>query len=135
MNRLSYDACAYNKALGESVAPLDYILDPVKFEHCDRCRVELGLVGGTAVSHINGNMVDLENDLRGANRPNTHCPAYKHLPRNDNIVQGKEYIKPICHPPVNVQLEHMQSCQFQDFPGVPKPPVTPPFVCPPKKEW
>ena len=130
MNRLIYDKCAYSKALGESVAPLDYLLDPVKFEHCDKCRIELGLVGGTAVSHINGNMVDLENDLRGQNRPNTHCPDFKFLPRADGIVQGKEYVKPVQHPAVDVRLKHLRPCQMQDYPEVPMPPAPRPFVCP-----
>ena len=130
MNRLTYDACAYSKALGESVAPLDYMLDPVKFEHCNRCRVELGLVGGTAVSHVNGNLVDLENDLRGANRPNTHCPTYKYVPSQEQWLQGKEYVKPVCHPKIDTSVTHMPACQFQDFPEVPAPPVAAPFVCP-----
>jgi hypothetical protein len=132
MNRLSYDACAYTKALGESVAPLDYMLDPIKYEHCSPCRPELGIVGGTAVSHINGNMVDLENDLRGGNRPNTHCPSYKYVPAElqGGRVQGKEYIKPVCHPVVDTTPLHLRSCQFQDFPAVPLPPVATPFSCP-----
>ena len=128
MNRLTYDSCAYQKALGESVAPLDYMLDPVKFEHCQQCRVDVGVVGGTAVSHINGNLVDLENDLRGGNRPNTHCPSFKFTP--GPVVQGKEYIKPVCHPKVDTTMTHLQQCQFQQFPTVPAVPVSKPFTCP-----
>ena len=133
MNRLIYDACAYSKALGESVAPIDYMLDPIKFEHCDRCRVDVGIVGGTAVTHINGNLVDLENDLRGANRPNTHCPSFKFTPPppGTHTLQGKEYIKPVCHPVIDASLtHHLPVCQFQDFPKVPQPPPSVPFVCP-----
>lgn len=130
MNRLTYDTCAYNKALGESVAPLDYILDPVKYEHCDKCRIELGVVGGTAVSHVTGNLVDLENNLFGIDRPNTHCPTYKHLPRADAVVQGKEYIKPVAHPSVSTVPRHLQPCQMHDFPEVPLPPAAKPFACP-----
>ena len=130
MNRLRYDSCAYTKALGQSVAPLDYVLDPVKYEHCNKCRIELGVVGGTAVSHVSGNLVDLENNLLGIDRPNTHCPSFKHLPRSDSRVQGKEYIKPVCHPPVDTTPKHLRACQMHDFPGVPQPPVAKPFVCP-----
>jgi hypothetical protein len=131
MNRLTYDTCAYSKALGESVAPLDYLLDPIKYEHCDKCRIELGVVGGVAVSHVRGNLVDLENNLMGIDRPNTHCPAYKHLPRADNAVQGKEYIKPVCHPRVDTSMKHLRSCQMHDFPAVPLPPPSRHFTCPP----
>jgi hypothetical protein len=129
MNRLIYDSCAYSKALGESVAPLDYLLDPVKYEHCNKCRIELGVVGGTAVSHISGNMVDLENNLLGIDRPNTHCPSYKYTP-GKQAVQGKEYIKPVCHPKVDTALKHLKPCQMQDYPEVPLPPPMKPFVCP-----
>lgn len=130
MNRLTYDICSYNKSLGESVAPLDYLLDISQFEHCDKCRVELGLIGGTSVSHIQGNMVDLENDLRGQNRPNTRCPSFKFLP-SDTTVQGKEYIKPVCHPKLSIaNFDHMRSCQFHDFPPTPCPPKDAPvFTC------
>ena len=36
------------------------MLNPIKFENCNKCRMELGIVGGTAASHIQGNIVDLE---------------------------------------------------------------------------
>ena len=132
MNRLAYDACAYSKSLGESVAPLDYMLDPVKYEHCDKCRIELGLVGGTAVSHVTGNLVDLENNLFGIDRPNTHCPTYKFLPPQGDYVQGNEYVKPVEHPQVDTSLRHLRSCQMHDYPAVPQPPVAPQFSCPPR---
>ena len=73
-NRLIYDTCAYSTKMNESVGPLQYILNPMKYENCKKCRHELGLVGGTAVSHIKGNLVDLENDLRGATRVSSLCP-------------------------------------------------------------
>jgi hypothetical protein len=129
MNRLAYDTCAYSKALGESVAPLDYMLDVVKYEHCDKCRIELGVVGGTAVSHVKGNLVDLENNLFGIDRPNTHCPDYKFVPSSASYVQGKEYVKPVCHPKVDTTPAHMRPCQMHDFPAVPLPVAAPKFVC------
>jgi hypothetical protein len=129
MNRLSYDACAYNKALGESVAPLEYVLDPVRYEHCHRCRVDLGVVGGTAVSHISGSLVDLENNLLGIDRPNTHCPAYKHAPSATNTVQGREYVKPVLHPAVDTTPVHLPACQMHGFPGAPLPPAPAPYRC------
>jgi hypothetical protein len=129
MNRLSWDQCAYSKAVAESVAPVDYMLDPVKFEHCDKCRNELGLVGGTAVSHIAGNLVDLENNLFGIDRPSTKCPNFMYLPRNDLTLQGMEYIKPVCHPKIDTSLHHLKSCQINDYPSIPYPHHTPAFKC------
>lgn len=124
MNRLIYDSCSYNSDLKQSVAPLSYILDPIRFENCQKCRPELGLVGGTAVSHINGNLVDLENDLRGQTRPVTKCPAYKYMPPQGNILQSKEYIKPVVHPDIDTSMRHLRPCQMQQYVAVP---ANPPF--------
>ena len=40
-------------------------------------RMDLGVIGGTAVSHIRGNLVDLETDLRGTTRKASLCPSQK----------------------------------------------------------
>ena len=63
MNELIYDNCEYNTKLSESVGPLEYMLDPMQYENCNKCRIELGIVGGNNVSHVKGNLVDLESDL------------------------------------------------------------------------
>ena len=64
-NRLIYDTCAYKAEITQSSNTLNYVLDPMKYENCKKCRMELGIVGGNEVSQIKGNLVDLENDLRG----------------------------------------------------------------------
>ena len=68
-NRLIYDTCAYKKRLLESTGPLNYSMYTGKYENCAKCRVEFGTVGGNGVSLFNGNLVDLESDLRGQTRP------------------------------------------------------------------
>lgn len=120
-NRLMYDTCEYKQRLQESVSSIDFLLDPVKYEHKNRCRMELGLVGGTNVSHVKGNLVDLENDLRGQNRPATNCAEYKYIPSNDGFVQGKEYIKPVDHPKVDTTMQHLPTCQMIDYKSIPRP--------------
>jgi len=40
----------------------------------------LGVVGGNEVSIIQGNMVDLESDLRGIHFPHTFCPSRQYQP-------------------------------------------------------
>lgn len=132
MNRLIYDSCSYNTELQQSVAPLSYILDPVRFENCQKCRPELGVVGGTAVSHINGNLVDLENDLRGQTRPVTKCPSYKYTPPQGNLLQSKEYIKPVVHPDIDISMKHLRPCQMQQYPSVPANPPFEMYRCPPQ---
>jgi hypothetical protein len=101
----------------------------VKYEHCQKCRHELGLVGGTNVGVPKGNMVDLENELFGINRPNTQCPSYKFMPRDDGMVQGKEYIKPVNHPLVDANMQQLRPCQMIDYRAVPHPPAMNLFSC------
>jgi hypothetical protein len=120
-NRLMYDTCEYKQRLQESVSSIDFLLDPVKYEHQNRCRMELGLVGGTNVSHVKGNLVDLENDLRGQNRPATNCAEYKFIPSEEDYVQGKEYIKPVNHPKVDTTMQHLPTCQMIDYKSIQRP--------------
>lgn len=120
---LKYDACSYQTNLAGQSTALSYVMDPARFEHCNTCMHGFGIVGGTAVGHIHGNMVDLENDLRGANRPNTHCPAYKYLPTDGSYVQGKEYIKPVKHPRVDTRATQLPVCQMIDYAPVPQEPA------------
>lgn len=117
--RVHTDTCNYKQSLAENVNYLTHTFDPIKFERCDKCRPELGIVGGTAVGVPRGNMVDIENNLFGIDRPATRCPAYKYLPTSDNYVQGREYIKPVCHPKVDTTMKQLPSCQLFDLP----PPV------------
>eukprot|EP00798_Chlamydomonas_sp_ICE-L_P017316 gene17316-23625_t len=120
--------------LGESTAPVEYLLDLSAHEHCDKCRVDIGIVGGTNVSHVNGTLVDIENDLKGINRPSTKCPGFNFLPTADGSIQGKEYIKPVCHPRIDMSSHnHLPVCQFTRYPEhVQSAPPTPvQFTCPP----
>jgi hypothetical protein len=120
-NRLLYDPCEYTQKLHESVSSANFVLDPVKYEHVNKCRHEFGLLGGTNVSHVAGNLVDLENDLRGQTRPMTKCSGYKYTgPSPDGaFVPGKEYIKPVVHPKIDTSLRHLPSCQMIHYQHVP----------------
>jgi len=120
-NRLIYDTCAYSKRIGESVGPLAYQLNPMKYENCKKCRHELGIVGGTAVSHIKGNLVDLENDLRGATRANSLCPSNKFVPGNNNkiVLEGKQCGK---GREIDTNMVHLPSCQMIRYKPTPLPP-------------
>ena len=129
MNRTIYDSCAYQQTLSQSVAPISYVMDPIKYEHNSKCRMELGIVGGTAVSHVTGNMIDLENDLRGANRPATQCPTYMYIPGDGKTVQGKEYIKPVQHPVIDTTMNHLPSCQMIAYGSVPTVPMQDSYQC------
>ncbi len=115
MNRLSDDLCTYRKALDQSVSELEFLLDPRKFEHCRRARMQSGIVGGTAVSHILGaDLVDVESELFGVSRVATRCPALLYDPRR--------------HGPSN-RMEHLPPAQIHHVSKVPIAVWVPPQRC------
>lgn len=111
-NRLSYDECSYKHVLKQNTSQLEYTLDPIAYEHTEKCRMEFGIVGGNNVSQIKGNLVDLENELRGQRHPVTKCSQFKYLPSENNIIHSKEYIKPVEHPNIDTNKLHLDSCQL-----------------------
>lgn len=131
-NRLIYDNCSYEHRLNESVGPLAYILDPSRYEHCGKCRFELGLVGGNNVSHIKGNLVDLETELRGQTRLASKCPTLKYqmpCPSGkdlNNCKYDKIYIRGSPKNKARVidtSMLHLPSCQMHRYRPTPLPPA------------
>lgn len=116
-NRLSYDDCSYKASLKQSVSPVNYTLDSSMYEHENKCRMELGIIGGTNVSHNKSALVDIENELRGQVFPATRCPEFKYDPTKPG---NKEYIKCSSHKPISDSKEHLKSCQMFSFPSVPR---------------
>ena len=137
-NRLKYDTCAYKKRLDQSVGPLSYVLNPMKYENCNKCRMELGIVGGNNVSQIKGNLVDLENDLRGQTRPASLCPDKHYQPNCPDSI-GDD-----CQPSqiniasgtcgksrtIDTRLVHLPPCQMIRYKPVPLPPPMNIETCP-----
>ena len=64
----------------QSAGMFAYTQLPQKFENPNKCRNELGLVGGTEVTNISGNLVDLESDLFGITRVQSKCIARQYQP-------------------------------------------------------
>lgn len=124
-NHLGMDHCTYKRNLKENVSILGYVLSPFRYEHSEKCRHELGLVGGTAVSHVRGNMVDLESDLRGQTRFLTKCVAHQHQP----MEPGKSEIKNDKTAPIDTTKLHLPACQMISYKGVPLPPPMNRPVC------
>ena len=128
-NRLIYDTCAYKHDLVQSVGPLEYMLNPIKFENTNKCRMELGLLGGTAVSHVKGNLVDLETDLRGQTRRTSKCPSklYQNpCPQGDinNCNPGTIQIPGDASQTertIDTQMLHLPSCQMIRYKPTPLP--------------
>ena len=128
-NRLIYDTCAYKHNLTQSVGPLQYVLNQIKFENSSKCRMELGVVGGTAVSHVKGNLVDLETDLRGQTRRSTKCPSrlYQNpCPKGDinNCKPGAIHIRgdpSQTERTIDTTMLHLPACQMMRFRPTPLP--------------
>ena len=117
-NRLSYDACAYEKNLLQSTSPLDYMLYNGKYENSSKCRYEFGVVGGNGVSLFDGNLVDLESDLRGQTRQASLCPSKFYSPECKNCNNhgnGLPCSSNECKP----KMMHQPSCQMQYYPKTP----------------
>ena len=97
---------------------LSYIFDPIKYEHQKTCMHELGLVGGTNVSEISGNRVDLESDLRGQTRKSSNCSNTKFLSGEPIKIISNETNK---ERTINTELNHLPHCQFIKYETVPTP--------------
>lgn len=115
-NRTIYDTCAYNQNLQESVSTLSYVLSPFRYEHKDKCRHQLGFIGGTAVSHIKGNLVDLDSELRGQTRIISKCGSNQYVPTDDGIIKNDKT------EPIDTNMLHLPACQSIMYREVPLPP-------------
>jgi hypothetical protein len=114
---MTYDHCTYNRNLKENVSILSYVLSPYRYEHEAKTRHRLGLIGGTAVSHIEGNLVDLESDLRGQTRYISKCEGsmYQPVQPGQPIINDKT-------PPISTIMKHLPTSQMISYKSVPMPP-------------
>lgn len=116
-NRSTYDPATYSRHLRENVSVLSYVLNEDRYENVSKHRHELGLVGGAAVSHIKGNLVDLESELRGQTRLLTQCAAKQARP-----LEAGAPIKNDKTPPIATDKVHLRPCQMISYRAVPLPP-------------
>jgi hypothetical protein len=114
----------------QSSGMFSYTQIPQKFENPNKCRNALGLVGGSEVSNIGGNMVDLESDLFGITRVQSKCIARQYQPAC--ALGGPECADT---PPsfsfrdkstgvvstVDTTPRNLPTCQFVTYPGVGTP--------------
>ena len=136
-NRLSYDTCAYKHSLAESVGTLGWVLDPARFENCNKCRIEFGVVGGTNVSHAKGNLVDLETELRGTTRLQSKCPTLKYqnpCPNGEMTTCQPQEVVIIANPSnsgrvIDLTPQHLSSCQMMKYRPISIPLAMEPVKC------
>jgi hypothetical protein len=115
-NRTKYDTCSYKQNLQGNVSTLSYLMSPMFYEHKDKCRHQFGLVGGTSVSHIKGNLVDLDSELRGQTRYISKCGGNLYVPTDDGIIKNDKT------QPIDTGKLHLPSCQTIMYRSVPLPP-------------
>ena len=111
----------------QSAGIFAYTQIPLKFENPNKCRNTLGLVGGSEVSNISGNMVDLESDLLNITRAQTKCIAGQYLPACPLGGPGCPDTPPSFsirdkstgeYRTVETAPRHLPSCQLTTLPGV-----------------
>jgi hypothetical protein len=73
--RPEYDPCAYAKELSESTGPYAYQMYDGKYEHCEKC------VYDEYTRPFDGEIVDVESELRNQTRVYTRCPTRKYNPK------------------------------------------------------
>jgi len=115
-NRTIYDDCTYKVNLKSNVDTLGYILSPCRFENNNKCFHQLGFVGGTAVSHIKGNLVDLDSELRGQTRIISKCPTSLYTPNDGDFITNDKT------EPIEKTKLHLPSCQSIMYRSVPLSP-------------
>jgi len=123
-NHLNTDSCTYKRILKENVSMLSYVMSPIRYEHQEKCRHELGLLGGTGVSHISGNLVDLESELRGQTRYLTKCVTHQYTP-----LKVGEPIKNDKTEPIDTTPLHLPGCQMISYKRIPIPQAETPKSC------
>jgi hypothetical protein len=114
----------------QSAGMFAYTQLPQKFENPNKCRNELGLVGGTEVTNISGNLVDLESDLFGITRVQSKCIARQYQPACPLGGQGCPDTPPSFSfrekatgavQTVNTTPRNLPACQNATLPGVGTP--------------
>lgn len=109
-NRLTYDNCHLKKEIHENNSILGLIIDKTKFEHENKCRHDLGLVGGSGVSDIRGNVIDAESELWGITRNLSKCSSNSIKPFNEEYIIMNDKTHPI-----NTRKLDLPSCQMINY--------------------
>lgn len=126
----------------QSAGMFAYTQLPQKFENPNKCRNELGLVGGTEVSNISGNLVDLESDLLGITRVQSKCVARQYQPACPLGGEGCPDMPPSFSftekatgkvRKVSTKTYDLPSCQNVTLPGVGSPAVMKSGTCYPMR--
>lgn len=94
--------------------PQTYVENKFAYVSKTPARHVLGLVGGNEVSLPQGNMVDVESDLRRLNIPLTYCPArqYQPPPADQTSILRKNVKSNLT---INVRPRHLPAIQMWPY--------------------
>lgn len=125
-NRLRYDTCATKAELRDNVSIFSHTVDINRFTHSDPCYNDRGVIAGNTTSTVGsqpvpetvhqawGEMIAVENDLRGQTRPVSNCPGYDYLPKKGTI-SSKTMYRPR-QPDIQTDRKSaLGSCQMIDY--------------------
>eukprot|EP00873_Tetraselmis_striata_P043811 jgi/Tetstr1/464075/TSEL_008880.t1 len=125
-NRLRYDTCATKTELRDNVSIFSHTVDINRFTHSDPCQHDRGVVAGNTTSTVGaqpvpdavhtawGEMIAVENDLRGQTRPVSRCPGYDYIPKKGVISSKTMYRNP--QPDIRTDNKSdLASCQMIDY--------------------
>ena len=94
--------------------PQTYVENKFAYVSKTPARHVLGLVGGNEVSLPEGNMVDVESDLRRLNIPLTYCPARQYQPPPaDQASILRKNVK--TNQTINVRPRHLPAIQMWPY--------------------
>lgn len=100
--------------------PQHYVFSVTEYLSPEPKRHILGIVGGNEVSLPEGNIVDVESDLRGITIPNTFCPWRQYQPPNKNATEiVRDNLKTKLT--INTTPQHLPAYQMWAYPGMPTP--------------
>jgi hypothetical protein len=114
-NRSYYDTCSHQIQQSNNVSILGHILNKDIHEHTKKCRHQLGWLGGNNVSHITGNLVDLESDLVGITRNISKCCNNAYVPSKDGKIYNDKTT------PIDTTPRHQPHCQAIAYQKIPLP--------------
>ena len=125
--RLNMDSCAYRNKLAQEVGEFGYSIDPIKFDHPHKTRVNFGIVAGNEVSIIKGSLIDLESDLKGQTRLASRCPTLYYqnpCPSGDMNTCKPQQVVIRGNPSnmgrvIDTTLYHLPTSQFARYTSIP----------------
>nr|WRJ69775.1 hypothetical protein TetV2_00326 [Oceanusvirus sp.] len=125
-SRLRYDTCASKAEFRDNVSIFSHTVDVDRFVHSEPCAHKVGLGQTNAASTVGpqplpgnihqawGQMIAVENDLRGQTRHTSRCPSYKYIPKGD-VIQNKNLFREEAPPLQTDGKEHLGECQMLDY--------------------